>query len=178
MPKLKALRGAVGSYGRVAAGGIVEVDESAADKLIKTGRFVRASAADIEAAQKAQKAALATAVPGAGKGFMPMPEKGKGLDRLEQMVERGEITQEKARELVSLQISLSTDEVRAFIEKEGKALDERLAKAAADLDKRAEELDQREQALDAREKALVFVEAKAATETKAKTEAKTEKAAK
>lgn len=134
MPKLKALRGAVGSYGRVAAGGIVEVDESAAEKLIRTGRFVRASAADIEAAQKAQKAALATAVPGAGKGFMPMPER--------------------------------TKQAEADLAARGQDLDKR----AEELKQRDQELDQREQGLAAREEAIAAAEAKAASETKAKTE--------
>lgn len=73
MAKLKSLRGAVGTYGRVTAGGIVDVDETMAEKLVKTGRFVRATAADIEAAQTAQQAALATAIPGLGAGFVPLP---------------------------------------------------------------------------------------------------------
>ncbi|SHL80432.1 hypothetical protein SAMN05444389_101434 [Paracoccus solventivorans] len=73
MAKLKSLRGAVGTYGRVTAGGIVDVDETMAEKLVKTGRFVRASEADIEAAQAAQQATLATAIPGLGAGFVPLP---------------------------------------------------------------------------------------------------------
>lgn len=59
MAKLKALRPSVGNYGRVAANGIVEVDDNEAKKLITTGRFVKANAADIEAAQKRLKAVLA-----------------------------------------------------------------------------------------------------------------------
>lgn len=71
--KLKSLRPAVGSYGNVAANGIVEVDESEAGRLRKTGRFVDATAADIEAAQKAQADHIARALTGTGV-FAPMPE--------------------------------------------------------------------------------------------------------
>ena len=69
MPKLKALRGAIGSYGRVAAGGIIEVDQATEQKLLKTKRFVTATAKDIAAAQKAQKRFLKLNLPGAPAGF-------------------------------------------------------------------------------------------------------------
>lgn len=69
MPKLKALRGAIGSYGRVAAGGIIDVDQAAEQKLLKTKRFVAATAEDIAAAQKAQKRYLKLNLPGVPAGF-------------------------------------------------------------------------------------------------------------
>ena len=65
MPKLKSLRGAIGSYGRVAANGIVDVDEPTAKRLLDTKKFVRATEKDIEAAQAAQKTAR-KAAPAAG----------------------------------------------------------------------------------------------------------------
>lgn len=161
MPKLKALRGAVGSYGRVAAGGIVEVDEPAASKLLKTGRFVHATDQDIAAAQKAQKAVLAVKTPGTGAAFMPMPDAPSSDDRLSQMVQRGEISRDKAKEFVSLQIALSTDEVQAFIQEEGDrikaevaAAQEGLAARDHELDQRAETLQIRDQELDEREAGL------------------------
>lgn len=72
--KLKSLRPAVGSYGNVAANGIVEVDEAEAVRLRKTGRFVDATTADIKAARKAQDEHMTRAVAGGGV-FAPMPEK-------------------------------------------------------------------------------------------------------
>lgn len=72
MPKLKALRGAIGSYGRVAAGGIIDVDEASAEKLLKTRRFVRATAEDIAAAQAAQERFLRLN-PSATAAFSPVP---------------------------------------------------------------------------------------------------------
>lgn len=73
MPSLKALRGSIGAYGRVRAGGIVEVDDAAAKKLIATKRFVTATAEDIAAAQKAQEEYLKVGVVGVTPGFAPMP---------------------------------------------------------------------------------------------------------
>ena len=78
MPKLKSLRGAIGSYGRVAAGGIVEVSDEEAKKLLKTKRFVAATAADIAAAQKRQEAELAVQTVGATPGFEPHALHGLG----------------------------------------------------------------------------------------------------
>lgn len=52
MAQLKSLRAQVGVYGHVRANGIVEVDEPTAKKLLATKRFVRATEADIAAAQK------------------------------------------------------------------------------------------------------------------------------
>lgn len=154
MPKLKALRGAVGSYGRVAAGGIVEVDEPAASKLLKTGRFVRATDQDIAAAQKAQKAVLAAQTPGTGAAFMPMPDAPSSDDRLSQMVQRGEISRDKAKEFASLQIALSTDEVQAFIQEEGDRIKAEVAAAQEGLDARDRELDQRAETLQIRDQEL------------------------
>lgn len=167
MPKLKALRGAIGSYGRVAAGGIIEVDKAAADKLVKTGRFVAATEKDFAAAQQAQKAALAVAVPGAGPGFMPMPKQPAAADRLSQMVERGEISRSKAKELVSLELSLSTDEIRAFIQKEADEIAAQIDTARQDIDARAQELDAREAAMAEREQDLEKREADIADREKA-----------
>lgn len=154
MPKLKALRGAVGSYGRVAAGGIVEVDEPAASKLLKTGRFVRATDQDIAAAQKAQKAVLAAQTPGTGAAFMPMPDAPSSDDRLSQMVQRGEISRDKAKEFASLQIALSTDEVQAFIQEEGDRIKAEVAAAQEGLDARDRKLDQRAETLQIRDQEL------------------------
>ncbi|SEN90618.1 colicin import membrane protein [Paracoccus alcaliphilus] len=175
MPKLKALRGAIGSYGRVAAGGIIEVDQAHADKLIKAGNFVAATQKDVAAAQKAQKAALALAVPGAGPGFMPMPKQPASVDRLSQMVERGDISRDKAKELVSLELSLSTNEVRAFIQKEADEITAQIDAARRDIDARAQELDAREATMAARAQELDKREADIADREKA-VEAADEKA--
>ena len=73
MAKLKSLRASVGAYGRVAAGGIIEVEEKDVKKLTDTHRFVPATETDIETAQKAQAEHLKVAVVGAGASFAPMP---------------------------------------------------------------------------------------------------------
>ena len=70
--KLKALRAKVGAYGRVAANGIVEVDVSDAERLVKTGGFVKATEDDIKAAQKRQKEFL-NSRPAGYAGFSPLP---------------------------------------------------------------------------------------------------------
>jgi len=181
MPKLKSLRGAVGSYGRVAAGGIVDVDETQARKLLATKRFVQASESDIAAAQKAQKAALAVTVTGATPGFAPLPEKPQSADRLQKMIEAGEITPEEARTMARLQISVSTEEVQALIQREADEIAAQFAAAQADQDARQAELDEREAALTAREEALAAAQAATAAPeagAKAKPEADTKKAAK
>ncbi|RJE87965.1 hypothetical protein [Paracoccus onubensis] len=171
MPKLKALRGAIGSYGRVAAGGIIDVDEAVADKLIKTKRFVRATEKDIQAAQTAQKAALAVDTPGAGPGFLPMPKTPVAADRLTQMIERGEISRNKAKELVALEISLSTEEVQAFIKKEAEEVAAKIEAARDELDARAQALDKREHDLVEREKAVEASDGKAKEEAETTAEA-------
>lgn len=151
MAKLKALRGAVGAYGRVAAGGIIDVDEGQAGKLIKTARFVRASDSDIEAAQEAQKLALTVSGAGSGAAFMPVPERAQPLDRLSQMIDSGQITRDKAKELTSLQISLSTDEVKAFIKAEADRLYGEIAAEQEKLSAREDALVERAAELAARE---------------------------
>lgn len=93
MPKLKALRGSIGSYGRVAAGGIIEVDDNVAEKLVKTKNFVKATTADIAAAQEAQAAFLKTDVPGATAGFAPVPT---GTTPIEDEFSALEIDQQRA----------------------------------------------------------------------------------
>lgn len=72
MPKLKSLRGAVGSYGRVKANGIVDVEDKDVEKLLKTKRFVRATDADVADAEKAQQEFLRFSTAGATPGFMPL----------------------------------------------------------------------------------------------------------
>lgn len=119
MAKLKSLRGAVGTYGRVTAGGIVDVDETLAEKLVKTGRFVRASAADVAAAQAAQQAALATAIPGLGDGFVPLPGGAAGGPDSER-------------------IGMAELEAKAQAEAEAKAQAEAAAKAQAEAEAKAE----------------------------------------
>lgn len=151
MPKLKSLRGAVGSYGRVAAGGIVEVSEAEAEKLLKTKRFVRATDADIKAAQERQKAELAVQTAGATPGFSAMPGQPDTTDRLSRMVETGQISRDKAKELVALQINLSTEEVQEFIKAEGDRIFAEVSAAQADLDARELALTERENHLAARE---------------------------
>lgn len=178
MPKLKSLRGSVGSYGRVAAGGIVEVDENTAKKLLETKRFVSATAEDIKVAQKA--AAVNKTAVGATPGFGHLPEPPKRLDRLQEMIDRGVLTPSEARKLVDLQIALSPDEVKAAIESQ-------IVEATAEYDRRERELEDRAAELDAREAKLVEAEratkaalepsdsdgtaARAAEEAKAKKEA-------
>lgn len=161
MPKLKSLRGAIGSYGRVAAGGIVEVGEAHAKKLLATKRFVAATQEDIAKAKAAQEAALAVQTTGAAPGFSPMPEKPKAVDRLQEMVERGDLTPSEARKLAGLQISVSTEEVQALIQREADEVTAQIDAAKADLEARKDELDtreanlkEREAAIEAREKAL------------------------
>lgn len=147
MPKLKSLRGAIGSYGRVAAGGIVEVSDEEAKKLLKTKRFVTASPVDIAAAQKRLEGELAVKTVGATPGFSAMPAKPETTDRLSQMVERGEIDPDKAREFVGLQISLSTEEVQGFIKAEADKIWAEVAAAQAELDAREQALVDREEEL-------------------------------
>lgn len=145
MPKLKALRGSIGIYGRVKANGIVEVDEVDAEKLLKSKRFVRATAADIAAAEEAQQAFLTIGMTGAAPGFAPVAaacEKG----RLAAMIESGAISPEKARELVALQIELSDDELKGAVQL---LIDDQGAKLAA----REDELEKRQADLSAREEA-------------------------
>jgi len=69
MAKLKSLRASVGAYGRVAARGIVEVEENDVKKLTEKGLFVRATPEDIETAQRVQAERLKLAVIGAGATF-------------------------------------------------------------------------------------------------------------
>lgn len=144
MPKLKSLRGAVGSYGRVAAGGIVDVDETQAQKLLATKRFVQASESDIAAAQKAQKAALAIKVTGATPGFAPLPEKPQAIDRLQEMIERGVLTVDEARKFTALQIQLSPEEIQTMLRREADGATAQIDAAKADLQALSAELDERE----------------------------------
>lgn len=190
MVKLKALRGAVGTYGRVAAGGIIDVDHTQSDKLKKTKLFVDATEADIEAAQKAQKAALALNVSGASAAFMPIPTPTPPAtaDRLSGLIADGTLTTGQARSLVDLELRLSTDEIQAFIKAESdkifaemsdahRALDERqtsLRKLEADLNAAQFALDAREAAVAEREKAP---EKPPTTASKPKEDAKAEKPA-
>ncbi|MFB2530709.1 hypothetical protein ACEYYA_00910 [Paracoccus sp. p3-h83] len=58
---LKSLRPAVGIYGTVPKGGVVEVDEATGKKLLKTGRFVQATEADIDDAAAREIGRVATA---------------------------------------------------------------------------------------------------------------------
>lgn len=145
MVKLKALRGAIGSYGRVAAGGIIEVDESVAAELLKTARFVRATEQDIAAAQKAQEAALALPASGSGAAFMPMPEAALSTDRLTHLIKRGEISVDDAKRLEQMEANLSAREL--------------------DVDRRAEQLLLQGQELVVREAALEKREAALAAAT-------------
>ncbi|MTH61438.1 hypothetical protein [Paracoccus litorisediminis] len=145
MPKLKALRGSIGIYGRVKANGIVEVEEKDADKLLKSKRFVRATDADIAAAEKAQQDFLAVNMTGVTPGFAPVAVP-KAADRLQAMIEGGAISKEKAQELLALQIDLSDDEVKAGLQS---WIDERRAEVMvlqADLTTRDAELNDREKA--------------------------------
>lgn len=171
MPKLKSLRGAVGTYGRVAAGGIVDVSEADAKKLLGTKRFVTATDADIAAARKRQEAELAVETVGATPGFSAMPTPPNTADRLSQMIERGQIDRQKAKELVALQINLSTEEVQSFIQSEAdKVLAEisaeqsRLTAIEQALSDREDQLAKREADVDAREKALAEAKVKADAE--------------
>lgn len=170
MPKLKSLRGAIGSYGRVAAGGIVEVSDDDAKKLLKTKRFVPATDADIEAAKKRQEAELAVETVGATPGFSAMPAKPATTDRLSQLFERGEIDRNKARELVGLQISLSTEEVQGFIQAEADKVFADVAAAQAELDAREQALAGREDQV-AKRVADLNTREKAAAEAKVKADA-------
>lgn len=154
MPKLKSLRGAIGAYGRVAAGGIVEVDETAAKKMLATKRFVTASDKDIEAAQKAQKTALKVEVEGATSGFLPMPDKPHANDRLKQLIDSGTLTVDEARKFVNLQIELAPDELRQAIQREFADAVETISARRNDLTDVARDLDEREAALDRREAEL------------------------
>lgn len=165
MPKLKSLRGAIGTYGRVAANGIVEVDDAHAEKLLKTKNFVRATAKDIEAAQRRREAEIDSPAIGATPGFSAMPEAPQSLDRLQEMIERGAITADEAEKLTSLQLSLSSEEVQTMMKK---AADE----LRAEFDGKAEKLDQRTAELDARESELTAQEAALLEREKALADAK------
>lgn len=151
MQKLKSLRGAVGLYGRVSAGGIVEVDDALAKKMLATKRFVSATEADITAAQKAQKAAMAVQVTGAAPGFAPMPVPPKPADRLQALIQRGEISVEDAKRLVNLQIEVSPDEIKAMVKREMDQMATEILDLQGGLEGRQDELDGRQAALDARE---------------------------
>lgn len=149
MPKLKALRGSIGIYGRVKANGIVEVDEVHVDKLLKSNRFVRATAADIAAAEEAQKAFLAVGMTGATPGFAPVAVAGdKG--RLAALIDSGAISKAKAQELVALQIEISDDELRD-------ALQSVISEKEAELAARETVVTEREVDLSAREAAHVDI---------------------
>lgn len=148
--KLKSLRGALGSYGRVKAGGIVEVTDDQARKLKATKRFVDATPADITAAQKAQEAAMAVQVQGVSPGFQSVAAPAASISRLQDLISRGDIGVAEARRLVGLQIDLAPEEIRAQILEDvadGKAELDRLRAAH---DERQDELDGRQEALDAR----------------------------
>lgn len=181
MPKLKSLRGAVGVYGRVAANGIVDVSEDLADKLLKTKRFVRATDADIAAAQDRQQKELAVETAGATPGFSALPAPPATTDRLSEMIERGQIDPVKARELVALQINLSPEEIHNFIKAETEKVLAEIAAAQAILDEHEAALTERENglarkeadlaaaqvALDDRERVLSEREAEIAAATEA-----------
>lgn len=158
MPQLKSLRGAMGSYGRVTARGIVDVTEPEAEKMIKTGRFVKATPDDIEAAKATLQASLTIGATGATTGFSAMPEKLQPADRLQKMIEAGEISPAEAKMMARLQISVSTEEVQALIKREADEIAAQIATAQADLDERQAELDQREADLIAREDAIAAAE--------------------
>ena len=145
MPKLKSLRGAIGIYGRVKANGIVEVEEKDVEKLLKSKRFVRATAADIAAAEDAQKEFLTVNMTGTAPGFAPVASP-KSADCLQAMIDSGAITKEKAKELVSLQIELSADEVKAEIQRSMDEVRGEFAVRQADLTAREKDLSIREQA--------------------------------
>lgn len=134
MPKLKALRGSIGSYGRVTAGGIIEVDEAAADKLLKTKRFTRATDQDVAAAEAAQKAYLKLAVAGAAPAFAPVPARPTPIED----------------EFAALEL----DEQRQLLERAGihlRAEEARVADLTAELIKREEAVAAREEAVEAGE---------------------------
>ena len=83
--------------------------------------------------------------------------------------------------MARLQISVSTEEVQALIQREADEIAAQFAAAQADQDARQAELDEREAALTAREEALAAAQAATAApevEAKAKPEADTKKAAK
>lgn len=144
MPKLKSLRGAVGSYGRVSAGGIVEVDDAMAKKLLATTRFVLASGKDIAAAQKAQEAALAVKVTGTAPGFMSIPDKPQATDRLQDMISRGALTVEEAQKFTAMQIELSPDEIQTMVRRNAEEATGQIEAAKAGLQALAAELGERE----------------------------------
>lgn len=159
MQKLKSLRGAIGTYGRVAAGGIIEVDHDKAAKLTKSGRFVVATDDDIATAQAAQKKALAAQTAGVAPGFAPMPEAPASQDRLLALIERGEITPAEAKKLARVQIEFSTQEIQALIQREADGVMAELATVKEDLDAREQDLSAREAELASREIALAEREA-------------------
>lgn len=153
MAKLKALRGGIGGYGRVKANGIVEVSETDAKVLLATKRFVVATEADIAAAREAQDAFLKVETKGATAGFAPMPDMPLNQDRLTAMIDSGQVSREKAKELVALQINLSDGEIRSFLEGEIASLLQGLQSRSTELDDRAAEIAEREKDLEARENA-------------------------
>lgn len=123
MIKLKALRGAVGVYGRVRAGGIVEVEQKDVDKMLKTGRFVRATDADLEAAVAAQEQYLAVANVGAAAGFAPIatkPDPAEGQAAGMEFDAREKLLREREAAVAAEEKRL--DDLRAQIVEEGARL--------------------------------------------------------
>lgn len=147
MPKLKSLRAASGSYGRVAANGIIDVTDAQAKQLKATKRFVDATPADIEAAQKRQAGALAVQAQGAAPGFAAIAEPPAGIDRLQDMIKRGGISPEDARRLVAYQIEVSPAEVQAQIRED-------VERATAEIETQRTAMDARQAELDARQAEL------------------------
>jgi chemotaxis protein histidine kinase CheA len=144
MPKLKALRGSIGTYGRVAAGGIVEVDDAEAKKLLETKRFQRASDADVKAAQAAQRKFLKVAVAGATPGFAPVAEAPQPVEdafgALEIEQQRAEI--QRGIEALAAEASRLSAIEAQLIERHDLQEDRH-----ADLKRREEDLQKREEAL-------------------------------
>lgn len=137
MAHLKALRSAIGSYGRVAANGIVEVDESHADKLLDTKNFVRATDEDIEAAQKAQKDWLRLGGQGTSALFAPLATPPA---QIEDAFDAAEIDQQRAL-LKAAQEKLVVETTR-------------LEAWQGDLDTRQQQLNARDGELQTRQTAL------------------------
>lgn len=148
MPKLKSLRAASGSYGRVAANGIIDVDDAQAKQLKATKRFLDATPADIEAAQKRQADALAKQVKGAAPGFAAIAEPPAGLDRVQDMIARGAITPEDARRLAAYQIELSPAEIQTLIREDAERATAEIETQRTAMDARQAELDARQAELD------------------------------
>lgn len=134
MPKLKALRGSIGAYGRVKAGGIVEVDDDAAKKLLATKRFVPARAEDIAAAAKAQEEYLKVETVGVTPGFAPLPEAPQPIESATAGLEldaREKLLEERATQLEADAKRLH--DLEASLKQRQAELDAR-EKANADLD--------------------------------------------